>query len=139
MAKKKQKAKKQTAKKQKAKKQPAKKQPAKKQPPKKHKLTASTPGICTDFTASNNSQVCFQNVPPGGCTLTQLSGIPPNPNPPFPFSPYSTNPTTGLRYITLYPAPGNCTTIVVAAINQPYSYIVSCCLTGQATHSVTVT
>jgi len=135
MAKKKQKAKKQTAGKQKAKKQPPKKQPPKKQPPKKHKgkgvLTNSTPGICTDFTASNNSQVCFQNIPVGGCTLTQVSGDT------FPFSPYSTN-ANGLRYITLQP--GGCTTIVVAAINEEYSYTVSCCpLVNEATHTVNVT
>ena len=117
------------------KKQPKKQTPPKKQPtpkPKLHPLTDYEPGICQDFPASDNGVVYFQNIPTGGCTLSQV-----NANSYFPFSPYTTDPTTQLRSTTLYP--GDSTTVVVPDINdKQYHYNVSCCPLDEATHTVTV-
>jgi hypothetical protein len=88
--------------------------------------------ICTqNFTASNNSQVCFTGIPGDGCTLFQIAGNI------YPFSPV-TGTQNGLDYTTLTQQ-NNCVTVVVPAINGTYPYGVSCC-GGQDEpgHSVTV-
>lgn len=101
---------------------------------KKGKRTAgcADQDVCVqNFTASNNSCVCFTGIPTGGCTLSQISGNW------FPFRPI-TGTANGLDYINLTPA-NNCFTVVVPAINQTYPYNASCC-GGQDNpgHSVTV-
>ena len=89
--------------------------------------------ICVEnFTAANNSCVCFTNVPSGGCTFSQVSGYW------YPFQPVTGTNSQGLKYTNLTSA-NNCVTVVVPAINQTYPYDVSCC-DGPANpeHSVTV-
>lgn len=101
---------------------------------KKGKQTAgcADQDVCVQsFSASNNSCVCFTDIPTGGCTLSQIAGNW------FPFRPL-TGTANGLDYINLT-ATNTCVTVVVPAINQTYPYNVSCC-GGQDNpgHSVTV-
>jgi hypothetical protein len=99
----------------------------------KRTANGNGPSICTEnFTASNNSQVCFSDIPDGGCTLSQISGDV------YPFSPV-TGTDNGLDYTNLT-QDDNCVYVVVPVLNRTYPYDVSCCEDSKADpgHSVTV-
>ena len=89
-----------------------------------------TPQICSDFSGNPGDPVQWQGLP-ATCTISQVTS---GPNTTFPFSPAQGS--NGSYYINL-PSPSTIT------IRSPlpaatYSFNVSCCTTGTATHTVTV-
>lgn len=101
---------------------------------KKGKRTAdcASEPICIDnFSAANNSCVCFTGIPGGGSTLSQISGVT------YPFVPVTGTNSQGLKFTNLTQS-NNCVTVVVPAINQTYPYSVSGCPGHDPGHSVTV-
>jgi hypothetical protein len=88
-----------------------------------------TPDMCKDFSGNPGDPVDWENIPPTGCTISQNGS-----NNTFPFSPAQGS--AGSYYITL-PAPSTIT-IASGLSAGKYTFIVSCCSTESATHSVDV-
>ena len=88
-----------------------------------------TPGMCKDFSGNPGDPVDWQNIPGNGCTIKQNGS-----SNTFPFSPAQGS--AGSYYINL-PSPS---TITIASDLEAgeYSFIVTCCTTEDATHSVDV-
>jgi hypothetical protein len=80
----------------------------------KRSMAILTPNICDSFSGNPGDTVQWQNIPAGGCTVSQ------NVNNPWPFSPASP--------ITLPLPVGVTVTIAVRpAGTTTYSYNLSCC------------
>ena len=80
--------------------------------------TTRTPNVCSSFSGACNDPVQFQNLPGGGCTISQ------NGTNTFPFSP-ATQGANGY-YIDL-PSPSTITIKAGLTAGQSYSYSVSGC------------
>ena len=114
------------------KKQSAKKQSVKRKKQLSNAPTPRSPNICaSNFSANNGDPVTFTALPTPTVTVSQksLTDI-------FPFSPV-TGSSNGLSYTVV--TSQDTLTVSVPAINQTYSYKVSCSCPGdEGSHSVTV-
>ena len=93
--------------------------------------TTLTPPICSDFSGNSGDLVQWQGLPPS-CKVSQVSA---GANTTFPFSPVQGS--NGSYYIDL---PSAAVIRIASGLTPgPYTFVVSCCPSNQATHTVHVT
>jgi hypothetical protein len=94
--------------------------------------TTRTPQICSDFSGNPGDPVQWQGLP-ASCTISQVTS---GNNTTFPFTPASGS--NGSYYINL-PSAGAIKIAPGLQTGVTYSFVVSCCTTADATHTVHVT